>query len=87
MELNEKTIISKCGFSGPTCINNRFFYTKHGFEIIEHQGDYQIAVKNELCGKGKPIETVEELNNLYNNWVQQKIQFHEKQLKKYKSFL
>lgn len=73
MKLNSETIISECGFDKPVIMANRFFYNKNGFKLIEHQGEYKLAISGKFYGRGKPIKTTEELNNLYNNWVQRKI--------------
>lgn len=85
MELNLQTI-KNTDFQPKGSWNNRFYYSKNGFEIVEHFGFYRCN-KNNLSGYGKQIKTVEELNTLYEQWIKKKVQKLKAQLAKFEEYL
>jgi hypothetical protein len=56
--------------------NNRFYYTKNGFNIVEHFGISRYN-SNNLSGYGKQFKTIEELNEAYRKWVEKRIKKYE----------
>lgn len=85
MELNIKTI-ETTDFKHNGEWNNRVYFEKNGFEIVEHWGFYRCNSQH-LSGYGKKIETVEELNALYEQWVKTKTQSILKRIEKLKQQL
>ena len=80
MELNIKTI-ETTDFKPNGEWNNRMYFEKNGFEIVEHWGFYRCNRQNP-SGYGKKIETIEELNALYEQWAKTKTQSIIKQIEK-----
>lgn len=60
------------GFSQNGEWNNRYYYSKKGFRIVSHCGIYRCDDKN-LSGYGSEIKTIDELNNLYEIYCDEKI--------------
>ena len=58
--------------------NNRIYFTKNGFDIVEHFGVSRYNEQN-LSGYGKEFETIEELNEAYREWVKNHIDEYEEQ--------
>lgn len=58
--------------------NNRFYFTKNGFDIVEHFGVSRYDEEN-LSGYGEEFETIEELNEAYREWVKNRIDEYEEQ--------
>lgn len=56
--------------------NNRFYYTKNGFGIVEHFGISRWN-KDNLSGYGKEFKTIEELNEAYREWAEKRIKKYE----------
>ena len=56
--------------------NNRFYFTKNGFDIVEHYGVSRCDDQN-LSGYGKTFETIEELNEAYRKWAEKRIKKYE----------
>ena len=56
--------------------NNRFYFTKNGFDIVEHYGVSRYNEQN-LSGYGKQFETIEELNEAYRKWAENRIKKYE----------
>ena len=56
--------------------NNRFYFTKNGFDIVEHYGVSRWDDQN-LSGYGKTFETIEELNEAYRKWAEKRIKKYE----------
>ena len=57
--------------------NNRVYFTKNGFNIVEHFGISRYD-DNHLSGYGKIFETIEELNEAYREWAKNFIDEYEK---------
>lgn len=57
--------------------NNRTYFTKNGFNIVEHFGVSRYD-EDHLSGYGKNFETIEELNEAYEEWVKKIINEYEK---------
>ena len=57
--------------------NNRVYFTKNGFNIVEHFGISRYD-DNHLSGYGKNFETIEELNEAYREWAKNFIDEYEK---------
>lgn len=72
MELNLKTI-ETTDFKPNGEWNNRIYFEKNGFEIVEHYGFYRCSNQNP-SGYGERIKTVEQLNALYEQWAKAKTQ-------------
>lgn len=66
--------------------NNRFYFIKNGFEIVEHFGIYKCN-KNSLSGYGPEIKTIEELNKQYKKYINNKIKRLEKDISKKQELL
>lgn len=56
--------------------NNRIYFTKNGFNIVEHFGVSRYNSHN-LSGYGKQFETIEELNEAYRKWAEKRIKKYE----------
>ena len=57
--------------------NNRVYFTKNGFNIVEHFGISRYD-ENHPSGYGKNFETIEELNEAYIEWSKKIIDEYEK---------
>lgn len=57
--------------------NNRVYFTKNGFNIVEHFG-VSIYDENHLSGYDENFETIEELNEAYREWAKKIIDEYEK---------
>lgn len=66
--------------------NNRFYFIKNGFEIVEHFGIYKCN-KNHWSGYGSEIKTIEELNKQYKKYINNKIKRLEKDISKKQELL
>jgi hypothetical protein len=60
--------------------NNRFYYTKNGFNIVEHFGISRWN-KDNLSGYGKEFKTIEELNEAYRKWAEKRIKKYGEQIR------
>lgn len=69
--ITKKELIEN-GFSQNGEWNNRIYYSKKGFRIVSHCGIYRCDDKN-WSGYGSEIKTIDELNNLYENYLDEKI--------------
>ena len=56
--------------------NNRIYFTKNGFDIVEHYGVSRYNEQNR-SGYGKQFETIEELNEAYRKWAENRIKKYE----------
>ena len=56
--------------------NNRYYFTKNGFDIVEHYG-VRLYNNDNLSGYGKTFETIEELNAAYRKWAKKFIDKYE----------
>jgi predicted methyltransferase len=56
--------------------NNRYYFTKNGFDIVEHFGVSRYDDHNR-SGYGKKFETIEELNEAYREWAETRIKKYE----------
>ena len=56
--------------------NNRIYFTKNGFDIVEHYGVSRYNEQNR-SGYGKQFETIEELNEAYREWAEKRIKKYE----------
>ena len=56
--------------------NNRYYFTKNGFDIVEHYGVSRYNEQNR-SGYGKQFETIEELNEAYRKWAENRIKKYE----------
>ena len=52
--------------------NNRIYYIKRGFRIVSHCGIYRCDNDN-WSGYGDKIETIDELNKLYETYLDKTI--------------
>ena len=57
--------------------NNRVYFTKNGFNIVEHFGISRYD-DDHLSGYGKNFKTIEELNEAYREWAKNFIDEYEK---------
>ena len=57
--------------------NNRVYFTKNGFNIVEHFGISRYD-DDHLSGYGETFETIEELNEAYREWAKKFIDEYEK---------
>lgn len=57
--------------------NNRTYFTKNGFNIVEHFGVSRYD-EDHLSGYDENFETIEELNEAYKEWVKKIIDEYEK---------
>lgn len=53
--------------------NNRVYYKKKGFKIVEHQGFYECDDEN-WSGKGDELKTIEDVDNAYTNYIRRKLE-------------
>lgn len=74
------------GFREVGAWNNRMYFTKNGFDIVEHIGIYKYN-KNHLSGYGSEIKTIEELNKEYKKYIDRKIKTLEKDISKKQELL
>jgi hypothetical protein len=58
--------------------NNRIYFTKNGFDIVEHFGVSRYDVTHR-SGYGDKFETIEELNEAYRDWAKKCIDEYEEQ--------
>lgn len=56
--------------------NGRYYFTKNGFNIVEHFGVSRYNNDN-LSGYGKEFKTIEELNEAYRKWAKKRIKKYE----------
>lgn len=77
--ITEKELLSN-GFQKDKEWNNRIYYDKEGFRIVDHCGLYKTN-NNHWSGYGKPIETIETLNEEFTKYVHKKIESLEKLIK------
>ena len=56
--------------------NGRYYFTKNGFDIVEHYGVSRYNDQNR-SGYGKQFETIEELNEAYRKWAEKRIKKYE----------
>lgn len=68
------------GFEYQDDWNNRSYYNKNGFEIVEHNGDIMRCDDEHWSGYGENMNTIEELCKAYNEWANSRITQHEKEL-------
>jgi len=69
--ITEKELIEN-GFSQNGEWNNRIYYSKKGFRIVSHCGIYRCDDKN-WSGYGSEIKTIDELNKLYETYLDKAI--------------
>lgn len=69
--ITEKELIEN-GFLQNGEWNNRIYYSKKGFRIVSHCGIYRCDDKN-LSGYGSEIKTIDELNKLYEIYLDKAI--------------
>ena len=60
--------------------NNRFYFTKNGFDIVEHYGVSRYD-DDHLSGYGEDFKTIEELNEAYRKWAENLIKKYEERIK------
>lgn len=65
--ITEKELIEN-GFVQNGEWNNRTYYIKKGFRIVSHNGIYRCDDDN-WSGCGDKIETIDELNKLYETYL------------------
>jgi hypothetical protein len=59
--------------------NNRVYFTKNSFDIVEHFGVSRYYYDdNHLSGDCENFETIEELNEAYREWSKKLIEEYEK---------
>ena len=66
--------LQKNGFVYAGEWNNRVYYKKKGFEIVEHNGFYECDNEH-WSGKGDELKTIEDVDNAYTNYI--RIKFEE----------
>ena len=66
--------------------NGRYYFTKNGFNIVEHFGVSRYN-NNNLSGYGKTFETIEELNEAYRKWAEKRIKKYEEKIRVLKESL
>ena len=66
--------------------NNRYYFTKNGFDIVEHYG-VRLYNNDNLSGYGKTFETIEELNAAYRKWAKKFIDKYEPKINAIKESL
>lgn len=71
--ITEKELLEN-GFILDGFCSNRFYYSKDGYEIIEHNG----IILNKY---GEEIKSISELNKLYNKYIDKKIKSLQKRIK------
>ena len=77
--ITEKELLSN-GFQKDGEWNNRFYYSKEDFKIVDHFGIYKTNNSN-WSGYGTPFETIEALNEEFNKYAHKKIKSLEKLIK------
>lgn len=77
--ITEKELLSN-GFQKDGEWNNRFYYSKEGFKIVDHFEIYKTN-NNNWSGYGAPFETIEALNEEFNKYVHKMIKSLEKTIK------
>lgn len=50
--------------------NNRIYYNKGGFELVDHFGIWRSDEHN-WSGFGEKLETIEEVNSAFNEWAKE----------------
>jgi hypothetical protein len=65
------------GFVKDSEWNNRTYFSKNGFNIVEHFGVSRYD-EDHLSGYGKTFKTIEELNEAYREWAKKFIEEYEK---------
>lgn len=53
--------------------NNRSYYGKGDFEIVEHNGKIYRCNDNNWSGYGKEIKTIKELNEIFSIYVDREV--------------
>ena len=53
--------------------NNRSYYEKGDFEIVEHNGKIYRCNDNNWSGYGKEIKTIKELNEIFSIYVDREV--------------
>lgn len=71
--ITEKELLNN-GFRLDEFWCNRFYYSKNGFEIEEHNGFI-------FSKYGREIKTIPKLNELYNKYIDRKIKSLQKRIK------
>lgn len=71
--------LKKLGFKHTGFWNNREYYEKNGFKIVEHYG-FSRYDENNLSGYGDEIE-IEQLDKEYKKWKRAEIKKLEKTIK------
>ena len=66
--------------------NGRYYFTKNGFNIVEHFGVSRYN-NNNLSGYVKTFETIEELNEAYRKWAEKRIKKYEEKIRVLKESL
>ena len=69
--ITEKELIEN-GFIHNGEWNNRTYYIKKGFRIVSHNGIY-CCDDDDWSGSGDKIETIDELNKLYETYLDKAI--------------
>ena len=77
--ITEKELLSN-GFQKDGEWNDRLYYSKEGFKIVNHFGIYKTN-NNNWSGYGTPFETIEALNEEFNKYAHKKIKSLEKLIK------
>lgn len=77
--ITEKELLDN-GFRNTDSWNGRKYYSKNGFEIVDHNGLYRCDGNN-WSGYGKEIRTIEDLNDKFNKYVLKMIKSLEKTIK------
>lgn len=77
--ITEKELLSN-GFQKDGEWNDRLYYSKEGFKIVNHFGIYKTN-NNNWSGYGTPFETIEALNEEFNKYVHKMIKSLEKTIK------
>lgn len=71
------------GFKRQGFWNNRCYYSKKGFEIVEHCGEIYRYKDGYLSGYGKPMN-IDELNIEYDRWAESRKRYLLHELNKLK---
>ena len=75
------------GFKSQGFWNNRSYYEKNGFKIVEHNGNTSRCDDKHWSGYGDYMNTIEELCEGYNKWAKDRIEQLEKELNQLKNSL
>lgn len=81
--INIEKQLSTNGFKRQSSWNNRDYYSKNGFGIVEHCGKIYRYNDENPSGYGKPMN-IDELNIEYNRWVENRKRYLLHELKKLK---